>query len=158
MRRILLIHCPSVRRTPGSSFGPMKISATTPIRRSSLQLKSNMEMPTPRATATSVQGSHPTSGPKAPARAADPFALRRGRAAPLPSGGRAGLGAPLEVGRGRGLMVEGLGIHNRIGLDGVLVLHALLEGLDALREVTHQFRNLPTAAEQQQKQDHDHDP
>src|SRR5260370_13375490 len=50
MRRILAIHCPSVRRTPGSSFGPMKMRATMPITTSSAQLKSNMEMPTPRAS------------------------------------------------------------------------------------------------------------
>src|SRR6266540_1585357 len=31
MRRSLFIHCPSVRSTPGSSFGPIAISATRPM-------------------------------------------------------------------------------------------------------------------------------
>src|SRR3954463_6729344 len=36
------IHCPTMRSTPGSSFGPMAIRATTPIRTSSLHPMSNM--------------------------------------------------------------------------------------------------------------------
>src|SRR5437660_2875991 len=43
MRRILVIHCPSVRSTAGSSFGPMKMSATTPMMTSLPQLMSNIE-------------------------------------------------------------------------------------------------------------------
>src|SRR3977135_1363766 len=37
----------------------------------------------------------------------------------------------------------------------VIVLHALLEGLDALRDVAHQVRNLATAKQQQDDCDHD---
>src|ERR1700693_4503449 len=37
----------------------------------------------------------------------------------------------------------------------VIVLHALLEGLDALRNIAHQIRNL--AATEQQQDDCDHD-
>src|SRR6266516_3622813 len=48
MRRSLLIHCPSVRSTVGSSFGPIAISATTAMSSSSLQPISNMEASTPR--------------------------------------------------------------------------------------------------------------
>ncbi len=43
MPRILRVHCPSVRMTPGSSFGPITISATTPMSRNSVQLMSNMK-------------------------------------------------------------------------------------------------------------------
>src|SRR6516165_840187 len=41
--RALPIHCPSARSTPGSSFGPMAISATTAMRTNSLQPMSNMK-------------------------------------------------------------------------------------------------------------------
>ena len=44
MRRILPIHWPTVRSTPGSSFGPIAISATTPMTTSSLQPMSNMDL------------------------------------------------------------------------------------------------------------------
>ena len=37
----------------------------------------------------------------------------------------------------------------------VVVLHALLEGLDALRDVAHQVRNLAPAEQQQDDCDHD---
>ncbi len=43
MPRILRVYWPSVRMTPGSSFGPITISATTPMSRNSVQLMSNME-------------------------------------------------------------------------------------------------------------------
>ena len=42
MRRILVIHCPSVRSTAGSSFGPITRSATTPMMTSLPQQISNM--------------------------------------------------------------------------------------------------------------------
>src|SRR5262249_5227230 len=48
MRRILVIHCPTERSTPGNSFGPIAINATTPITTSSLQPISNMSCLTPR--------------------------------------------------------------------------------------------------------------
>ena len=41
--RALPIHCPTMRSTPGSSFGPMAISATTPMTTSSLHPMSNMK-------------------------------------------------------------------------------------------------------------------
>src|SRR5580704_10347449 len=47
MPRTLRVYWPSVRNTPGSSFGPITISATTPINRNSLQLISNMKTPRP---------------------------------------------------------------------------------------------------------------
>src|SRR5262249_28898095 len=40
---------------------------------------------------------------------------------------------------------------------GLVVLHALLESLDALGDVTHQIRNLAAAEQQQDDCDH-HDP
>jgi hypothetical protein len=43
MRRILPIHCPIERSTPGSSFGPIAISATMPMTTSSDQPMSNMD-------------------------------------------------------------------------------------------------------------------
>ena len=43
MRRILVIHWPSVRSTAGSSFGPITMSATTPMMTSLPQLISNMD-------------------------------------------------------------------------------------------------------------------
>src|SRR5271168_1761917 len=54
----------------------------------------------------------------------------------------------------RGAMVDrlhGLGLFDRL----FVVLHALLEGLDALGDVTHQVGNL--AATKQQQDDCDHD-
>ena len=47
MRRTLPIHWPSVRRTVGSSFGPIAISATMPMTTSSPQPKLNMDRSTP---------------------------------------------------------------------------------------------------------------
>ena len=41
--RALPIHCPTMRSTPGSSFGPMAISATTAMTTSSLHPISNMK-------------------------------------------------------------------------------------------------------------------
>src|SRR5271169_5880307 len=56
----------------------------------------------------------------------------------------------------RGVVIDGL---DRLGLLGGLfvVLHALLEGLDTLRDVAHQVRNLAAAEQQQDHCDH-HDP
>jgi hypothetical protein len=47
--------------------------------------------------------------------------------------------------------LHGLGLFRSL----VIVLHALLEGFDALRDITHQIRNL--AATEQQQDDCDHD-
>ena len=43
----------------------------------------------------------------------------------------------------------------RIGLGDGVVGHALLEGLDALRDVAHQIGNLAAAEQQQDDCDHD---
>src|SRR5580692_6813441 len=59
MLRTLRVYWPSVRNTPGSSFGPITISATTPISRNSLQLMSNMKTlrtPRPPAAAACLAG------------------------------------------------------------------------------------------------------
>src|ERR1700719_2477768 len=57
MPRTLRVYWPSVRNTPGSSFGPITISATTPISRNSLQLMSNMKtLRTPRPPAACLAG------------------------------------------------------------------------------------------------------
>ena len=42
MRRILPMYCPSMRSTPGNSFGPITSNATTPMMTSLPQLMSNM--------------------------------------------------------------------------------------------------------------------
>jgi len=57
-------------------------------------------------------------------------------------------------------MVDGLhrvGLR-RLALGLVIVRHALLEGLDALGEVTHQVGNLAASTEQQQADGKDNDP
>src|SRR5580704_16905697 len=108
MPRTLRVYCPSVRNTPGSSFGPITISATTPISRNSLQLMSNMKtLRTPRPPAACLAG--------------------RGERLDL----ALGLGAPLHV--GGGLMIDGL--ERRVGFwrfHRLILGHALLEGFDAL--------------------------
>src|SRR5580698_5355726 len=55
MPRTLRVYWPSVRNTPGSSFGPITISATTPMSRNSVQLMSNMETPRPPCRAPKAQ-------------------------------------------------------------------------------------------------------
>src|SRR5262249_9791086 len=132
MRRSLLIHCPSVRSTVGSSFGPIAINATTAMSSSSLQPISNMEASTPR-------GARCAGAPPIYA------ARRRERSAGL---------ARLGDGRrwsGRRLVVDRL----RVGLDGLglgffFFREPFLERLDALGEIAHQLRDLAAPAEQQQ--------
>jgi hypothetical protein len=52
-------------------------------------------------------------------------------------------------------VIDGLHRFGRLfGLLGI-VLHALLEGLDALRDVAHQVRNLAATEQQQDHCDHD---
>src|ERR1700716_1366746 len=135
MRRSLPIHWPSVRSVPGNSFGPITISATTPIRRSSPQPMSNIALSTPRG-ADLQAGAPPSIEPVAPWRlpASAYFAgVRRSaccRWCPASHGGAGGR---------RRLMVDGL---HRIDLGRVLGLfilrQTLLERLDALGEVAHQ--------------------
>src|SRR4051812_10397819 len=61
MRRSLPIHWPSVRSVPGNSLGPITISATTPIRRSSPQPMSNIALSTPRGADHQAGAPHPSS-------------------------------------------------------------------------------------------------
>src|SRR3569623_3298706 len=120
MRRALPAHCPIMRNTPGSSFGPMAISATTPMTSSSLHPLSNMNHSASRERL--FAGSRCLCPVRSVGVAADVMA-RRGLL------------------RRRGV-VDGL---HRLGLRDRLVIivgHALLERLDALRNVAHQVGNL----------------
>src|SRR5205085_9229647 len=118
-----------MRTTPGNSFGPMAISATTAMTTSSLQPVSNSaKNPLP-------QGVRPPACPAS--RLAAILPQDQCFAAGLPQAGRktfAGsndLAADVGPGRRRrcGIVVDGL---DRLGLFRglVVVLHALLEGLD----------------------------
>src|SRR5215470_9873229 len=128
MRRTFPIHCPSVRNAPGSSFGPIAISATMPIRRSSLQPMSNI-------------GHHSMAG--MPAQTARES--RRPGSASLALFRRCGRAAGNRSARLDRLHLLGLGRLFRL----LVFREALLERLDALGEVAHQLRNLATAAKQQ---------
>ena len=150
MRRILPMYWPTVRSTAGSSFGPMAISATTPMTTSSLQPMSNMRQVRDRLFGIMIsqtpRGASLSAG--APYFDADALKLRR-----------SGRTLDLALGRSRlgvGLMIDGLGVH-RLRLGGVVVGHALLERLDALGDVAHQVGNL-AAPEQQQNHSNHHDP
>src|SRR5256885_15070944 len=128
MRRILLIHCPTVRSTVGSSFGPITMSATTPMMTSLPQLMSNIGLSTPR-------GAQPFGG--AP--------LQFSQAPNAKGSGRAAFDALLGVGarlhRRRGIVVVDdlhVGLA-RLGLGDLVLGHALLERLDALGDVAHQL-------------------
>src|SRR4051794_37084485 len=103
MRRILVIHCPSVRSAPGSSFGPITTSATTPMRSNSPQPMSNMGQ-TPRGARRPRSSVQEKPGSRKTVNALDRAAFE-----PL-----LGLGARLEV--GGGLMIDGL---QRLGLGGL---------------------------------------
>src|SRR6266702_1932646 len=127
-----------MRRTPGNSLGPMATRATTPMRTNSLQPMSNM-----------------TSSVHAKPRSAQSLTRRIGAATRVSRApGSDGLAADVGSRRGRrGRVLDGLG---RLGLVGdlVVVLHALLEGLDALRHVAHEIRNLAAAEHQTDHCDH----
>src|SRR5271163_95263 len=135
MLRMLRVYWPSARMTPGSSFGPITISATTPMSRNSVQLMSNIKTLRPLAGAVADR--------REGSRALD-LAL--------------GFGAPLDV--GSRLMVDGL--HRRVrlgsGFGAIVIGHALLEGFDALGDVAHHVRNLAAPAEHQQKDGADDQP
>src|SRR6266550_1703603 len=140
MRRILVTQCPSERKAPGNSFGPITISATMPMSRSSPQPMSNMSVAPRRA------GSHDGAcvgelPPGAVVGSADLAVVRR-----RGSGDRGGA----RRRRRHRLMVNGLGVglDRLVGL--VLVRKTLLERLDALGEVAHQLGNLAATAEQQE--------
>src|SRR4051812_46054867 len=132
-----------MRSTPGSSFGPMAISATTAMTTSSLQPISNIVSQTPRGA--SRFGLRPrnsdTDADEAP-RSGFELAL--------------GLGVLLErIGRLR--LGDDLRIDRRVCLGGFVVGHAFLEGFDALGNVAHQLGNLAASEQQQDHGDH-HDP
>src|SRR5208282_2408123 len=143
MLRTRRVHCPSVRKTAGSSFGPITISATTPMSRNSVQEMSNMEI-------------------LGPAKPADPRQVLGG----LPAGPQGRLGH-LAFGLGASFDVTGLQmidrLHRRIGLRRfggpfIGIRHALPEGFDALGDVAHHVRNLAAAAEHQQQDTADDQP
>src|SRR5262249_7750178 len=110
-----------MRSTPGSSFGPMAISATTAMRTNSLHPMSNMKI-----------SAH--AKPLCPNRE---IRIRPSASATLCRSD--GLAADVRA-RSRGRCAVVIDRLHRFGLLGglVIVLHALLEGLDALRDVTHQ--------------------
>src|SRR5215470_2819603 len=154
MRRILVIHCPTERSTPGNSFGPIAINATTPITTSSLQPMSNMEYLTPSGAGLTARapepcGRRPSVSPR----------LGRWTAAATASGRSARLAAlGLRCGGAlRRLVIDRLRVRRRFGLGGLVLRHALLERLDALGDVAHQLGNL-AAPEQQQHDGDDDDP
>src|SRR5262249_19123193 len=103
--RALPIHCPTMRSTPGSSFGPMAISATTAMTTSSLHPISNMKESAhaqSQSELNSLAGfegargfsqpalsgprrpccQHPTAPPWAPALNCDRWSSRARRASP----------------------------------------------------------------------------
>src|SRR6516165_7705947 len=59
MRRILVVHWPTARRTAGSSFGPITMSATTPMRTISFQ--SNIASQAPSAAGRGALAICPTA-------------------------------------------------------------------------------------------------
>src|SRR3954471_17635780 len=127
-----------MRSTPGNSFGPMATRATTPIRTSSLHPMSNITSSV-HAKPRPAQSSRAGSGPLPASRVLS---------------GSDGLAADVGPRRGRrAVVLDGLG-GLRLVRDLVVVLHALLEGLDALGHVAHQIRDLATAEQQQDHCDH----
>ncbi len=109
--RTLPVHCPTMRSTPGSSFGPMAISATTPMRRNSLHPMSNMKTSAARSAHRRdspikiCRSAAASASPRARSQRALDLALR--------------LGAPLDV--GGGLMIDGLA--SALGLSAQLRRH-----------------------------------
>src|SRR5436309_748181 len=137
------MYWPTVRSVAGSSFGPMTINATTPMRTSSPQPISKMKACTPTDAVTSRLAAHARMH-RAPA---------AGRAAA--SAHLAGLALRNRLCR---LMLDRSARFRGFGLRSLLVfLHALLEGLDALGDIAHQLRDL-APAEQQQDDGDDDDP
>src|SRR3984957_15567475 len=159
--RALPIHCPTMRSTPGNSFGPMAISATTAMTTNSLHPMSNIKN---SAHARPSEPNIPFNKIWAARAFPQPVLPHAGRKINAPqqdcrkraTGCSDSLAADIRT-RGRGrrcVMIErlqGFGLFRSL----FIVLHALLEGLDALRDVAHQIRNL--AATEQQQDDCDHD-
>src|SRR5690606_654723 len=120
MARIRATYCPATRITRGKSFGPTNTIASTAMRRSSDQPISNMTVP-------GLRQARPFG--RAPKASAVRRLVLGGRAAVL----RGHAFDDLRVALGRGL---------------VLFLQSLLEGVDALRHIAHQARNLARSEEQ----------
>src|SRR3954451_20920520 len=143
MRRSLAVHCPTVRKTVGSSFGTIAISATMPIRRSSPQPISNIEIASPSAiTRERALRSAPRS--RAPPNSSTRLVSLHRRAA----------------GGWDGLMVDAF---YWIGLGGLcfsllILRQPFLERFDALGEIAHEVRDLAAPAEQQQTNGQDQNP
>src|SRR5580658_1715039 len=147
MLRILRVHCPIVRITPGSSFGPITISATTPMSTNSVHEMSNME---------TLRPSHPSAAISADRERVVRRCVARSRGA---SGQRA-LDLAFGLARARRLlMVDGpdrrVGLGSRLGL---VLGQALLEGLYALGDVPHHVGNLAAPAEHQKNDGADDEP
>src|SRR5580704_5773148 len=148
--RALATHCPTMRRTPGNSLGPMAISATTAMTANSLQPISNIKASAhARPTSFIIE-----TGP-----AASLFhrSCRHQIATPAYNapGSSDRFAADIRPRRlRRSVVIDRL---YRLALFDhlVVVLHALLEGLDALSDVTHQVGNFAAAEQQQDDSDHD---
>src|SRR5579863_6563413 len=144
--RALPTHCPTMRRTPGNSLGPMAISATTAMTANSLQPISNM-----KASAHARPNAFPNRD-WAGRVFIPPVLIPPAYNVPGSSDRFAANVRPRALRRSG--VVDRLYRLALVG-DFVVVLHALLEGLDALGDVTHQVGNL--AATKQQQDDPDHD-
>src|SRR5580704_6194532 len=154
-----------MRSTPGNSFGPMAISATTAMTTNSLQPMSNIKdsayarqfPPNMHEQYPGAISGSPASFPNRSCRTSVAGSTRRRRFAETCAGSDS-LAADIRPRRRRrrSVMIDrlyGLGLFRSL----FIVLHALLEGLDALRDVTHQVGNLAATKQQQDDCDH-HDP
>src|SRR5262249_57397318 len=123
-------HCPTMRSAPGSSFGPMAISATTAMTTSSLHPMSNMKDSAhakPLAPSSIRGGSRLPQWPVSDGLAADVLPRSRGR---------------------RAIVIDGLDRLGRLVEGDIVVLHALLESLDAFGNITPPIPNLSAARQQ----------
>src|SRR5207249_2926021 len=151
--RALPIHCPTMRSTPGSSFGPMAISATTAMTTSSLHPISNMKNSAharrfhPNACLNKIWAARVSLNRSCSIGFAARLSHHQRVATGLPQTCRKSsdnLAADVRSRRRRGrrcVMIDrlhGLGLFRSL----VIVLHALFEGFDALRDIAHQVRNL----------------
>src|SRR6185437_2695299 len=102
MPRTLRVHWPSVRMTAGSSFGPITISATTPMSRNSIQLISNMKFSPACYPRIARRANADRRGPASGQRAVD---LAVGLRAPLRFTGRRLVVDALDRGIGFGAVV-----------------------------------------------------
>src|ERR1700722_1487499 len=126
--RALATHCPTMRKTPGNSLGPIATSAITAMTRYSLHPMLNMKASAHARPSPFVTGERSFRVLSPPAYNA-PGSSDRFAADIRPRCLR------------RGVVIDRL---HRLALVGhfVVVLHALLEGFDALGDVTHHIGNL----------------